>query len=152
MLTIMQLGVLAGAETGLLRLPLGYMAHWTILLVAVMCFGLLSQMGLVLRINAVGLALRFFPYQWRFQRIAWSEIVQIRLLPVGEYPATAQFGRPTRGFSQAGWLTSPEHQVLHVTLLNGTLLYISTERPQELLDFLQHGLALQGGKVRIGQW
>lgn len=150
-LAIIQAGALAGAETGRLRLPFGYTAHWCILLAAVLLFGLLSQMGLTLRIDTTGLALRFFPYQWRFQRIGWSQIVQIRLLRSGEYPPKAQFGRPTRDFSQASWLTYPAHPVLCVTLLHGSPLYISTGRPREVLDFLQHGLALQSGKVRSGQ-
>ncbi len=151
-LAVLQLCALAGAEMGMLRLPFGYAVHWGISLIMGLCVGLLSHIGLTFRINATGLALRFFPYQWQFQRVPWNEIRQIRLLPGGEYPAGALFGRPTRDFSQACWLTHPAYQVLCVTLINGVPLYISTERPQELLDFLQHGLALQSGKVRIGQW
>lgn len=151
-LAVLQLCTLAGAEMGMLRLPFGYAAHWGILLMMGLFVGLLSQMGLTLHINATGLTLRFFPYQWQFQRIPWNEIQQIRLLPSGEYPAGASFGRSSRDFSQACWLTYPAYQVLCVTLINGVPVYISTERPQELLDFLQHGLALQSGKVRIGQW
>ena len=122
-LAIIQAGALAGAETGRLRLPFGYTAHWCILLAAVLLFGLLSQMGLTLRIDTTGLALRFFPYQWRFQRIGWSQIVQIRLLRSGEYPPKAQFGRPTRDFSQSflAHLSGPPGAVRNAVTRQSTL-------------------------------
>ena len=106
-------------------------------------FGLLSHTTLELRVNAEGVSLRFFPYQWQFQRMKWNEMRQLRLLPPGEQPEGARFGLPRRGFTQAYWLTHSSHRVLHITLVNGTQVYVSTAHPRELLDFLQRGLYLK---------
>jgi len=148
---VAQLTLLIAAETGFPWLPLGYAAHVGILLVAGLAFSLLSHVVLVLRVGAPGVSLRYFPFQLRFQHICWDEIRQLRLLPSGECPSGAPFGLPGRDFTHAYWLSTPRHAVLHITLVNGTQLYVSTERPAELLDFLRHGLHVQGMKVRAGQ-
>ncbi len=138
-----QLAWLAAAEAGLAQLPMSGAAHGCILLVAGLGFGLLAQAALVLRVEARGMSLRYFPYQWRFQHIGWDEVRQLRLLPPGEYPVGAPFGLPGRDFTHAYWLSTPRYRVLHITLVNGTQVYVSTERPRELLDFLQRGLYLK---------
>ncbi|MEQ1743808.1 MAG: hypothetical protein ABMA02_00140 [Saprospiraceae bacterium] len=148
---IVQLILLIAAETGQSWLPLGDTAHWGILLVSGLAFSLLSHIVLVLRVGARGVSLRYFPFQLRFQHVCWDEIRQLRLLPLGECPTGAQFGLPGRDFTHAYWLSTPRHAVLHITLVNGTQLYVSTERPAELLDFLRHGLQVHGRKV-CAEW
>jgi len=147
---VAQLTLLIAAEAGYIRLPLGYAVHWSILLPAGLGLGLLLQATLELRVGTQGVSLRFFPYQLRFQQVLWKEIRQLRLLPLGEYPEGAEFGLPVRHFTHAYWLSTPQYVVLHITLVNGTQLYVSTERPAELLDFLQHGLHRHGIKIRTG--
>jgi len=139
----LQMAWFAAAEAGLAQLPMSVATHGGILMAVTLVFGLLSQTTLELRVNAEGVSLRFFPYQWQFQRIKWNEVRQLRLLPPGEQPEGARFGLPRRGFTQAYWLTHSGHRVLHITLVNGTQIYVSTEHPRELLDFLQHGLYLK---------
>lgn len=148
---VAQLAWLIAAEAGHIRLPMGYAVHWSILGASGLGFALLLQATLELRVGTSGISLRFFPYQWRFQQVRWEEIRQLRLLPLGEYPEGAEFGVPMRDFTHAYWLSTPRYTVLHITLVNGTQLYVSTERPAELLDFLQHGLHLNGMKIRNGQ-
>ncbi|MFN0015416.1 MAG: hypothetical protein ACKVU2_12790 [Saprospiraceae bacterium] len=145
---VVQLTLLIAAETGQSWLPLGDAAHWGILLVSGLAFSLLSQVVLVLRVGVPGVSLRYFPFQLRFQHVCWDEIRQLRLLPSGECPTGAPFGLPGRDFTHAYWLTTSRHAVLLITLVNGTQLYVSTERPAELLDFLRHRLHLQAMKIR----
>lgn len=140
---VAQAALFAAAETGLRCLPFGTAAHWGILLGAGAAFGAASQVVLALRVGTGGVSLRFFPYQWRFQHIGWDEVRQLRLMSPGEHPAGAPFGLPGRDFTHAYWLSTPRCRVLHITLVNGTQVYVSTERPRELLDFLQRGLYLK---------
>ena len=145
-----QLILLIATETGARALPLSTALHWGILIAAGLALGVLAQAGLELRVETQGVSLRFFPYQLRFQRIRWEEIRQLRLLPSGECPEGAPLGLPGRDFTHAYWLTALNCPVLHITLVNGTQLYVSTRRPAELLDFLQHGLQLHGIKTGPG--
>jgi len=133
-----QLTLLIAAETGFPWLPLGNAVHWSILLVSGLAFSLLSQVVLILRVGAQGISMRFFPRQLRFQHVRWDEIRQLRLLEPGE-PIPGAHGLPVRDFAHACWLSDPGFRVLCITLVNGTRLYVSTEGPEALLDFLRCG-------------
>lgn len=140
---VAQVALFAAVETGLPPLPFGIAANWGILLGAGGIFAAASQFVLVLRVGTSGVSLRFSPYQLRFQHISWDEVRQLRLMSPGEHPAGAPFGLPGRDFTHAYRLSTPHFRVLHITLVNGTQIYVSTERPKELLDFLHHVLYLK---------
>jgi len=145
-LIIAQTAAFAAAETGLPWLPLGVTAHLCILVLAGFLFALLWQAGLTLRVSAQGLSWRFSPWQWRFQQLRWSEIRSLRLLPAGQQPPGARFGLPMRDFTHVYLLSSPKLQVLNIELVNNTQLFVTTERPTEMLDYLQHGIVGMGSK------
>ena len=140
LIALVQTAAFAAAETGQPWLPFGTGLHLLILLLAILLLGLLWRTGLTLRLNADGLAWRYWPWQWRYQQLRWSEIRRLRLLPAGELPPGARFGLPSRDFTRICLLSSPLLPVLWIELVNSTQLYISTEKPTEVLDFLQHGL------------
>lgn len=123
-------------------LPFGQATHFFILLITGVLSVFLWWSGLTLRVNADGLALRFWPWQWRFRHIRWSEVRPLRLLPAGERLPGARFGWPTRDFAHIYVLASPHLRVLCIELVDQTQLFVSTERQAELLDFLQHGVVV----------
>ena len=139
-LIIVQTAAFIAAETGLPWLPFGPAIHLSLLLIAGLLSALLWWSGLTLQVDAQGLALRFLPWQWQFRHIRWPEIRQLRLLPADERLPDARFGWPAQDFTHIYLLSSPDLRVLCIELVNGTRLYVSTERPGELLDFLQHDL------------
>jgi hypothetical protein len=148
-LIVAQTVAFVAAETGLSWLPFGRVIHLFILLIAGLSFGFLWQSGLTLRVDTGGLSVRFWPWQWRFQYIHWSEIYRLRLLPIDETIPGLRFGAPARDFTHIYWLTSPGLRVLCIELVNHNRLFISTERPAELLDFLQHGVLRAGSKHAV---
>ncbi len=143
-LVLVQLLAIVCTETGKPWLPLGYGLQLGLLLATGLVLGPLSQRRLDLRIGPEGLALRYFPYQWRYRELGWSEIRHLRLLPPDEPLPRARFGRPASDFTHLYLLTDPRSAVFNIMLVNGMQLYFSSKYPKELLDYVQNGLLMKG--------
>jgi hypothetical protein len=132
--------MLQAGAFGLHWLPLGGWVHAGIMAVLVVMLRIVTVTGITLKVGSDGLAIRYFPYELTFQSIGWSEIRQIRLLSPEERLPGARYGQPVRDFTHAYWLLNPTCAVLSIALVNGTILYVSTEQPKELLHYLQTGI------------
>ncbi|MBL7813753.1 MAG: hypothetical protein JNL70_02020 [Saprospiraceae bacterium] len=127
-------------ESAFVELPLRIWQLVVLMLVACCILWVLSQMGFRLHINKIGINLRFWQYPIQNHSIQWSEIKRLRLLSPDELPEDAYWGIPNRDATHIYLLTDRHYKVLSIELLRGTQFFVSTSKPNELLDFLQNSL------------
>lgn len=135
-----QILVIASIELGVKEDPWTISFHVSVILAALLVLFVLLKSGLSIRIDGQGIDLRYFPFQCHYQSIFWAEIRQIKILPSHEKPNGALYGRPVQHFANTYRLTHEAADIIQIMLVNGTNLYVSTQKAADLLNFLQSGL------------
>lgn len=134
----LQFVLIFAIESGFVRLPFSVYILVILMLIELLILGVLSQMGFRIRINKIGINLRFWQYPIQNHHIYWSEIKRLRLISPDELPADAYWGIPNRDATHIYLLTDRRYKVLSIELLRGTQFFISTHKSDELLDFLRN--------------
>ncbi len=139
-LALWQLTAFLGAETGLSWLPFGYMAHVSLLFIAVCLLILLNRAGLSLRVSTKGWVLRFFPFQFQSRCIYWEEVKNVRWLKPGELPQHWNLVDTDRSFGHVFLITHADYDVVCIELASGFQIFVSVQKPVELIEFLHNRL------------
>ena len=91
---------------------------------------LFASMRLSLKIDEAGVEYRFFPFQWKYKRYAWTELKNYYVRqynPIWEYGGWGvRFNRFGRAYTVRG------KYGLHLEFPNGKHLLIGTQKPKEL--------------------
>ncbi len=144
-----QLAALLGAETGLPWLPMGYSAHLLLLICSAGILVLLSNAGLDLRVSSKGWAFRSLPAQCFYQYIHWADIRNVRILKPCTLPENAQLGRSERNLGQRYLISNPQYDVVCIELTSGFQVFVSVQKPGELIAFLHHELLQPDLKLKV---
>lgn len=139
-LAFSQLTVLLGAETGLPWLPLGYNAHLFLLVFAGIVFIFANNVGLSFRVSSKGWALRRTPLHFFYRHISWVEIKNLRILKSGVLPPAWRLGNSERSIGQQFLISNPQYDVAFIEMNSGFQVFVSVQKPNELLAFLHHQL------------
>ncbi|MBC7777758.1 MAG: hypothetical protein H7246_20155 [Phycisphaerae bacterium] len=139
-LAFSQLAALLGAETGLPWLPLGYAAHLLLLMVAGIGLMLVHSVGLSLRVSSQGWALRRTPLHFSYRHIGWAEIRNVRILKPCALPSAWRQGNVEHSIGQHFLISNPQYDVACIEMTSGFQVFVSVQKPNELMEFLHHGL------------
>lgn len=134
---VAQLVLLTAGEAGKAWLPLAPIWHWLLFTAGAMLWFLLSNSHLRLQISANGWDLQYFPLQWHKTHVDWRQIKTVNLVSPKELPVRASFGFPGNDSGHVYLLANPLSAILRIDLANGFQIFISTQKPEELLEFLR---------------
>jgi len=148
-LALWQLTALIGAETGLPWLPLGYAVHLFILIFSTGILIGLVNFGLSLQVSSKGWALRLRSAQYFYQHIPWTDIRNIRILKACELPTNWTLERPERNPGQRFLISHPQFDVVCIELISGFKVFVSVQKPAELIAFLHRELLQRDLKLKV---
>ena len=134
---VAQLVLLTAGEAGKTWLPLPPLLHWLLFVGSAMLWFLLSNSHLRLQVSAKGWDIQYFPFQWHKTHVDWRQIKTVNLANPKDVPVGAFFGFPRSDSGHVYLLANPQTSILRIDLVTGFQIFISTQKPEELLEFLR---------------